>query len=74
MSDVTVYRFTRLVDGRRLTPKHMWGTLDSIAQLQLCMPIFSSARRVDDRLLEAGFLFESTPNVYLDIEDPARAA
>ena len=65
---VTVYRFQR-PDG--VAPRHMWGTLDAIAQLDRCAPLMSSARRVHRKLLEAGFLFEQVPSLFIHIDDAA---
>jgi hypothetical protein len=63
---VTVYRFQRQ-DG--VAPRHMWGTLDAIAQLDGCAPLMESARAVHRKLLEAGFLFEQVPSLFIAIEE-----
>ena len=63
---VIVYRFQR-PDG--VAPRHMWGTLDAIAQLDGCAPVMATARRVHRKLLEAGFLFEQVPSLFIHIEE-----
>lgn len=63
---VVVYQFERH-DG--VAPRHMWGTLDAIAQLDGCAPVMASARRVHRKLLEAGFLFEQVPSLFIAIEE-----
>lgn len=52
---VAVYLFRRQDPGPKIAPQ--WGTLEAIAQLDNCVPITRSARRVDPALLDTdGFL------------------
>lgn len=52
-----VYRFEAVSWGRKVSPRHMFGTLDAIAALG-GLPLMATAREVDASALEAGFLFE----------------
>ena len=52
-----VYRFESESCGRKVSPRHMLGTLDAIAALG-ARPLLDSSREVDPATLEAGFLFE----------------
>jgi hypothetical protein len=52
-----VYRFESESYGRKVSPRHMLGTLDAIAALG-AMPLLDTRREVDVTALEAGFLFE----------------
>jgi hypothetical protein len=65
-----VYRFESESWGRKVSPRHMLGTLDAIAGLG-GLPLLNTAREVDVSALEAGFLFESfnaaEPAAALDI-------
>ena len=70
---VTVYRFSRIADGREISPRHMMGTLEAIAMLADCRPIPASARIVDAKLLEGGFFFESTNSIFTHIDEPLAA-
>lgn len=70
---VTVYRFSRVADGREISPRHMMGTPEAIALLDGCRPISSSARIVDVKLLEGGFFFESTNTIFTHIDEPVAA-
>lgn len=63
---VIVYRFQR-PDG--VAPRHMWGTLEAIAQLDGCAPLMDSARHVHHKLIEAGFLFEQVHSLFISIEE-----
>jgi hypothetical protein len=67
---VTVYRFSRIADGREISPRHMMGTLEAVATLEGCQPISASARVVDVKLLEGGFFFESTNSIFTHIDEP----
>ena len=64
-----VYRFESESWGRKVSPRHMLGTLEAIAALG-ALPLLDTAREVDVTALEAGFLFESfnaaEPAVALD--------
>jgi hypothetical protein len=53
-----VYRFENESCGRRVSPRHMLGTLEAIASLG-ALPLLDTRREVDPGALEAGFLFES---------------
>ncbi len=66
---VLVYRFRREEPGAKLSPQHMWGTMEAIAQLPDCVPILDSEREVLEKLLDNGFYFEHVPTVYKDIEE-----
>jgi hypothetical protein len=52
-----VYRFESESCGRRVSPRHMLGTLEAIAGLG-GLPLLESRREVDVAALEGGFLFE----------------
>jgi len=52
-----VYRFESESCGRKVSPRHMLGTLEAIARLG-AMPLLDTRREVDPGVLEAGFLFE----------------
>ena len=65
---VTVYRFRKLEAGREISPQHMWGTLEAIAELG-AQPIEETARPVHRKLLEAGFFFEQAAGNYISIEE-----
>jgi hypothetical protein len=71
---VTVYRFRRFLDGREISPRHMMGTPEAIAQLDRCAVIWDSARIVDAKLLESGFFFEDAKSCYTEIEAPQPVA
>ena len=72
---VTVFRLVRVAEGRDISPKHMWGTREAIATLRDCAPDESSAREVHWKLLDShGFLFEHTPSIFSDIDEPPPAA
>ena len=58
MGKAVVYRFENESCGRRVSPRHMLGTLDAIAGLG-ALPLLDTRREVDASALEAGFLFES---------------
>jgi hypothetical protein len=53
-----VYRFENESCGRRVSPRHMLGTLEAIAGLG-GLPLLETRREVDVSALEAGFLFEA---------------
>lgn len=53
-----VYRFESESCGRKVSPRHMLGTLEAIAGLG-AIALLDTRREVDPRALEAGFLFES---------------
>jgi hypothetical protein len=65
-----VYRFESVSWGRTVSPRHMLGTLEAIAALG-GLPLLDTAREVDPKSLEAGFLFEpfnaAEPAVAIDI-------
>ena len=61
-----VYRFESESCGRKVSPRHMLGTLDAIAGLG-ALPLLDTRREVDVSALEAGFLFES-----FNAAEPAR--
>jgi len=61
-----VYRFESESCGRKVSPRHMLGTLEAIARLG-AMPLLDTRREVDPGVLEAGFLFEPFNSV-----EPAR--
>lgn len=65
---VTVYRFRRFLDGREISPRHMMGTPEAIAQLDRCSVILESARIVDAKLLESGFYFEDAKSTFTKID------
>ncbi|HSN19565.1 MAG TPA: hypothetical protein VLS49_02735 [Usitatibacter sp.] len=67
---VTVYRFRRFLDGREISPRHMMGTPEAIAQLDRCSVIWDSARIVEAKLLESGFYFEDAKSTFTQIEAP----
>jgi hypothetical protein len=70
---VLVYRFACAGGGAaRLSPQHMWGTLEAIATLTQCEPLMETERPVHAKLLENGFYFEHTKSNYQRIDDPAR--
>lgn len=71
---VVVYRFKRLVDGRELSPEHLWGTPDAIAWLAGCTQLEGSAREVPADVLEGDFYFESFKTIDLKIEDVVTAS
>jgi hypothetical protein len=52
-----VYRFESESCGRKVSPRHMLGTLEAIAKLG-ATPLLETRREVDAGVLEAGFLFE----------------
>jgi hypothetical protein len=52
-----VYRFETESCGRKVSPRHMLGTLEAISALG-AMPLLDTRREVDPGVLEAGFLFE----------------
>ena len=52
-----VYRFESESCGRKVSPRHMLGTLEAIAGLG-AIPLLDTRREVDAGVLEAGFLFE----------------
>jgi hypothetical protein len=71
---VTVFRFRFTTLGKVVSPKHMWGTPEAIAALCDCTPT-GEVREVPAPLLDAaGFYYEHTPTVFLDIQEPAREA
>jgi hypothetical protein len=65
---VTVYRFRKVEGGREISPQHMWGTAEAIAELG-AQPIEETARTVHRKLLEAGFFFEQAAGNYISIEE-----
>lgn len=67
---VTVYRFRRFVDGREISPRHMMGTPEAIADLDRCAVIWDTARIVESKLLESGFYFEDVKSTFTEIEAP----
>jgi len=52
-----VYRFESESCGRKVSPRHMLGTLEAIAGLG-AIALLDTRREVDQKVLEAGFLFE----------------
>jgi len=56
-SKAVVYRFESESCGRRVSPRHMLGTLEAIAALG-ALPLLDTRREVERSLLESGFLFE----------------
>lgn len=71
---VTVFRFRFTTLGRVVSPQHMWGTPEAIAQLCDCTPT-TEVRELPAELLDAaGFYYEHTATVFIDIHEPARAA
>ena len=62
-----VYRFESESCGRKVSPRHMLGTLDAIARLG-AIPLLDTRREVDPGTLEAGFLFEP-----FNAAEPSRA-
>ena len=57
MGKAVVYRFENESCGRRVSPRHMFGTLEAIRSLG-GLPLLETRREVDAAALEAGFLFE----------------
>jgi hypothetical protein len=57
MRTAVVYRFENESCGRKVSPRHMLGTLEAIAALG-GLPLLDTRREVDVTALEAGFLFE----------------
>jgi hypothetical protein len=53
-----VFRFVSESCGRKVSPRHMLGTLEAIAALG-ARALPETRREVDVTALEAGFLFES---------------
>jgi hypothetical protein len=56
--EVIVYRFRRVEDWRVISPRHMWGTAESIAALGGWALLPETARTVRRRELEHGFVFD----------------
>lgn len=72
---VTMYRFRYLALGNEVSPRHMWGTREAIATLHECTPLDDTAREISRDLVDlAGFYYEHAPSVFIDIEEPRRAA
>jgi hypothetical protein len=69
---VTVYRFKRIIGGRVISPRNMLGTVEAILSLGDGEVDIGSARIVDAKLLEAGFLFEDTATNFIPIDEPTR--
>lgn len=63
-----VYRFESESCGRKVSPRHMLGTLEAIAGLG-AIPLLDTRREVEPGALEAGFLFEP-----FNALEPARVA
>jgi hypothetical protein len=57
---VTVFRFSKVVDGRTLSPLYMAGTMEAIAALGGEI-VPGTERTVEAKLLEGGFFYEHTP-------------
>jgi hypothetical protein len=73
-SKVVVYRFTRLVHERDVSPTLMWGTPEAIARLDGYSLLKGSQRAVPAEMLEGGFFFEAVDIPDLEIEEAQRCS
>ena len=69
MDTITVYRFFRMDDGRRLEPQHMWGTLEAIATLDNCVAMMETAREVPISSLDSGFVIGRGETISIHIDE-----
>lgn len=59
----------RIVGGREIRPRHMWGTREAIAALDGGILLEETAREVDASQVDVGFFFDIPESVSLDIDD-----
>lgn len=70
-----VYRFKRVIDGRYVSPRLMWGTLEAIQRLARdedgWAALLETSREVEREALRGGLFFDNPPATFMDIESPA---
>jgi hypothetical protein len=64
----------RIVGGREIRPRHMWGTREAIAGLDGGVLLEETVREVDASQVEGGFFFDIPESISLDIDDVARSS